>query len=513
MTVGILDGQDSNEIFSGDTRIWGVLSDMLSIKEMSIGTVSDKFMRFTPDGIPEIPFDPDDPPESEADIDTGSLGERIIPRVTRAGINLDKAYVIQHYLEPTRPQKFGRDTEYNARSGMAGDAGMNPSEMGAIGKFTDIFRVSIAKNTPIPPTVTGTGGSSVDDDAALAEAYESRSSYNDLFGAFPGRKDLLYGRFEIRITAHFYKSDQRTGPLFFSGFSWPRDSDEDGETVFPRGIDRPVELDQLKVESTAKLTETTIEATEFEEEKIETTKKTRMSGQILTGAFAFNRTHHAWGILVSLPAIDNCNILNEDLIAATFEEDPTVKDIFIDPKDSPTPFEEHDAGVTIDERIKVFSEPKCPDIETLGFDTICETSLLTSYLPCEEVSSQSYNNRWITITDRFNSLLNEIDHLYCIVKALDFKIEKLAVLTEDHITATSSIIAWLLENIPKLEPKDPAFPPIMFPLISIDLDLELLKTEIPLPDVCKDEPPPVLPPPSAPPPAEPAPPPPPIPPP
>lgn len=466
------DGQDSNHIHSGDTRIWGALSDLVMVKQMDIYTVPDSIMTFTPDGLKEKDktetpgVDPDEEPESpgeeESEPADPMAGARRIRRPTRATLNLDKIWMCQSYRQPTRPVPFSKADEHNARTGKADDSGMNPVNMGALGKLTDIFRVSIASNfPPDSPLYPGVPEGAPD--------FEDEShSYNDQFGSGPFDEDkkfdrsrIVFGRLEIRISAHFYQRDRRSGPLEFDSRTlWPRDEaevvDEGGagtgefSSLYPEGTARSEDLDYRFVESAFELKFTdefdpaiSDLATEDDLEKVKDEvfpdlDAVGMAGQVLVGKLLFNPGFHSWGVAVSIPRKENCYILDPGLATGTFYE---TDGVFTKPSVFETVEGFADGEkVKIDDRISIFLGvapgsdpftadvlfPKCPGPLKDEVVWDCEVTSAVRHISCEEIGSQTIQERFITLADRHNSLLNEIDRIFCILKYVSFNLEKIS---------------------------------------------------------------------------------------
>ena len=451
MPASAPDGQDSNHVHSGDPRIWGAISDLVIVKQMTIDTVPDEVMAFTPDGIKEV--DTIEVPEGEPP-EPPSPGRRV-ERTTRATLNLDKAWVTQHHRDPRRPIPFSKADEHNARTGKSDDSGMNPVNMGALGKLSDIFRISVAENYPpgselAPPVPDGE-----------PDFKDSSWSYNDQFGSGPSigdteaerdlfsRTNIIFGRLEIRIAAHFYQNDRRSGPLGFGQELWPRDEaeilDESGEgtgdftSYYPGGTARAVELDYRFVESAFELTYTGDPALLpiADESAFDRTLVSPLgppviglAGQILTGGFLFNPDLHAWGIAVSIPRKADCYVLRSDLVKATKVE---ISGTFLEP--GPYSDDEVATTTTMDDRIFIFSGlpdddgvptlPKCPGPLVEGATWLCETTTATDFIDCEELGELNIQDRFLTIADRFNSVINELDRIHCIMKYLDFNIENI----------------------------------------------------------------------------------------
>jgi hypothetical protein len=455
------DSQDSNHIHSGDPRIWGVLSDLVIVKETQSFTVPDDQMKYTPDGLPEKvvpppgseteeePIEDDPPAEPPPEPSPLTDGIRIVERAPRASLNLDKGWVVQSYLDPARPRKYSRATDYNARTGKADDSGMNPVKMGAVGKLTDIFRVSVADNvtkgsalTPTPP-------------AGEALPYDLHYSYNDMFGTgAPGSPDIRFGRLEIRITAHFYQGDRRSGPLTFLPVQWPRDeaetvifdpdADPDAEpesefsTHLPGGIPRICELDYRFVESAVAkafpedlggVDPDLVELVDAEPGEGLDLFTEGLRGEVLCGALLFDPRFHAWGVVVSIKRRPNCIVTNFDIAAETKVD---VDGTLIDPGEEFDELIEAET-LTLDDRVFFFSGlpapdtgvpalPKCAIIEPPTKKWDCSALGSASYIECAELGGLSLQDRWVMLADRHNALLNEIDRIYCIIKTLDVNI-------------------------------------------------------------------------------------------
>lgn len=396
MPDDINDRPDPTRIHSGDHRVWGEITDLIIVKDLSIRLNDPELRSWTP-GLKE------------------GLDSDEFHRPVRSTINLDKIYVTQTYVDRTRPIPYNDATEWNQRSSDPAAQALNPSFVAAIGKLTDLFTVSVARNSP----PTGDWPTDID-------SYDEHYSFNDDFGrgyqaGIEGEDtnpNVIFGRFEIRADAHIYLNDRRSGPLHISQDQWPRNDYEDRADDL--GFDRPfrdVELDYRFVESVINqipdpafdpgLPVHLVPAIDDPSEEV------GMAGQVLTGKVIMNPRFHAWGIAVSIPRRGDCGFEDTSLVVATSPEIDGSTGIFLS------------ADATVDDRVSAFSVPKCPAPLKDGITWKCAATLATAYLSCTDVSKLGMADRFIVLTDRINSLLNEIDRLYCITKYVDFNVEKI----------------------------------------------------------------------------------------
>lgn len=417
-------GENSTVYFDGSMRRFGTGSDLFRIIPGDIRATE----RFdTPDlaGIEEFIAFKESLPEGEPVPPEFVITPLFQSRPDRLALDLDSAWVSQTFSQRGRAAPFERSTETGllvgeefGQSGLDPETekelpGVNASRVGAFAKLSDLFRISI-EEPPEPPEP-------IDPEADPPDPIPR--IWNDRFGhllIFPPGTDpplddeaaegskvpveeveAFFGRLEHRTSGHYWMNPRRTGPMMFEDF----DSNFQTKVVDVRDPEDPsMTIGVTVVDEDALLFPWFVNEMPAFESGVE------MNGEMIAGYLTYNPFWRAWQVQVGIrPRL--CTLINADIKTAT-------------------------GFLTIDDRVDDFEAFACPVISgSSGTGTGTETGTETGVeiLPitcgrdgfanppirCSEIGPSSYQERFITLTDRYNGLLLEIDKIWCALKHLD----------------------------------------------------------------------------------------------
>lgn len=296
-------------------------------------------------------------------------GRPIAPGSPRFMLDLDQGWVAQTAFRAKKPLIEDRKTESfldetepteAARPEPEKRLGLNKSGVGAMARLQDVFRISIATTEGVSPP---------------------HLIHNDRFGSSTHEVEggdlsplLFMGRLEIRVGAHFYRDDLRTGQLNFTTRAIPTLPD--------------IARDDGKKARLLLLEDDTIDAPEGE-----------LRGELFPGDLRYDsRDLRAWtpvtGVLGS-----KCENKNDKVKPAFATID--LRRTFVDAHTCST----LPGGPILDQfcfRASTLDDGESP----------CPT------ISCAEVGNLSFQERFVMHTDRINCALHEIDRLWCAIKGV-----------------------------------------------------------------------------------------------